>query len=72
MMHLPLPESDKDYLRSFRGIFANPAERRRMLGDGNFHGVYQRTDSDMQALWDVAVAETRAVIEGDWRAGQAA
>jgi len=40
---------------------------RRLLGDGNFHGVYQRPDAEMLALWDVAVAETRAVIAGNWR-----
>jgi creatinine amidohydrolase len=44
----------------------NPALRREILGDGNFHGLYQRSDADMQAIWNVAVAETRAVIERDW------
>ena len=36
------------------------------MGDGNFGGVYQRPDADMTALWQVAVAETRAVIAADW------
>ena len=43
-----------------------PAEVRRMLGDGNFGGLYERPDEEMLALWDVAVAETRALIEGPW------
>jgi creatinine amidohydrolase len=44
----------------------HPAIRREILGDGNFHGRYQREDAEMLAIWDVAVAETRAVISGDW------
>jgi len=36
------------------------------LGDGNFGGVYQRSDEAMQAIWQIAVDETRAVIEGGW------
>jgi creatinine amidohydrolase len=43
-----------------------PAEVRRVLGDGNFGGLYQRPDEDMLAIWQVAVAETRALIEGPW------
>lgn len=45
---------------------AGPAAVRSGLGDGNFAGLYQRDDDEMQALWDVAVAETRALIEGPW------
>src|SRR5262245_37351788 len=33
MIHLPLPDSDKDYLRSFRGIFGNPSEAEQYLYD---------------------------------------
>jgi creatinine amidohydrolase len=41
----------------------SPPERvREALGDGSFGGLYQRDDDEMQAIWDVAVAETRAVI----------
>ena len=39
---------------------------RQYVGDGNFGGYYQRPDADMQAIWEVAVAETRAVIAGGW------
>jgi creatinine amidohydrolase len=41
-------------------------EARAQLGDGNFGGLYQRPDADMLAIWQVAVAETRAVIEEGW------
>jgi len=36
------------------------------LGDGNFGGLYQRSDDDMLAIWQVAVDETRALLEGGW------
>ena len=42
---------------------SNPAAKKReVVGDGNFHGLYQRPDADMLAIWEVAVAETRALI----------
>ena len=45
---------------------ANPAKKREILGDGNFLGLYQRPDSEMLDLWQVGVAETRAVMVEDW------
>lgn len=39
-----------------------------LIGDGNFGGHYQRADDEMQAIWDVAVAETRALAENGWAA----
>ncbi|MFT4003341.1 MAG: creatininase family protein [Rhizobium sp.] len=44
----------------------DPAGVRKMLGDGNFGGYYQRKDEEMQAIWDVAVLETRALLEEGW------
>jgi creatinine amidohydrolase len=51
----------------FNGLHLGPNAMREILGDGNFGGYYQRSDSDSQALWDVAIAETRALIKGPWR-----
>lgn len=53
--------TDLDRLR-----LQDPAGVRRMLGDGNYGGFYQRDDAEMLAIWSVAVAETRALIEGPW------
>ncbi len=39
---------------------------RTFYGDGNFNGYYQRSDDEMQALWQVAVEETRALIAEGW------
>lgn len=44
----------------------SPQEARNYLGDGNFGGVYQRSDEEMQAIWDVAVAETRELLIEAW------
>jgi len=41
----------------------NAQETRQYLGDGNFGGLYQRSDDDMLAVWQVAVDET---VEGGW------
>ncbi len=50
---------DTDQLRALP-----PFEVRLMLDDGNFGGRYQRDDSEMLEIWDVAVLETRALLEG--------
>lgn len=44
----------------------NPVETRAYLGDGNFAGLYEKPDAVMDELWQVAVEETRAFIEGNW------
>lgn len=41
-------------------------ELREYLQEGNFGGLYERSDEDMLALWDVAVAETRELLETGW------
>ncbi|MFC4640172.1 creatininase family protein [Deinococcus hohokamensis] len=43
-----------------------PQELRDYLGEGNYGGRFQRPDADMQAIWDAAVQETRALLEGGW------
>jgi creatinine amidohydrolase len=61
-----VPDTAKPLVDMARLQTANPAEVRAIIGDGNFHGRYERPDADMLALWQVAVEETRAVIEEDW------
>jgi len=41
-------------------------EMRSIYGDGNYGGLYRRSDDDMLAIWQCAVAETRALIEKGW------
>ncbi|MER3482317.1 MAG: creatininase [Meiothermus sp.] len=45
---------------------ADFAKLREYLGDGNYGGVYQRPDAQMQAVWQVAVEETRDLLEKGW------
>jgi creatinine amidohydrolase len=44
----------------------NPKEVRSHIGDGNFGGYYERSDDDMLKIWNVAVEETRTLIDGGW------
>ncbi len=44
----------------------DPGRAKALLGDGNFGGYHRRPDEEMLALWDVAVAETRDVLDGPW------
>lgn len=60
------PEGSKPAVDVDAMIQRPAAEIRAMLGDGNFAGVYQRPDAEMLAIWQVAVEETRAVIESGW------
>ncbi len=44
----------------------DPAQVRALIGDGNFGGLYQRSDEEMLALWRVAVEETRELVTEGW------
>lgn len=52
------PMANLERMRTF-----GPEGVREVLGDGNFGGLYQRSDEDMAAIWAVAIEETRALIE---------
>jgi creatinine amidohydrolase len=52
------PMVDIDRLRTLP-----PFEVRLLLEDGSFGGRYQRDDSEMLEIWNVAVQETRALLE---------
>lgn len=40
---------------------------RERLGDGSFGGWYERSEADMAAVWEIAIAETRALLREGWR-----
>jgi creatinine amidohydrolase len=50
------------------GRFAqlDPVAKKELLGDGNYGGLYQRSDEEMLAMWRVAVEETRALMQDGW------
>jgi creatinine amidohydrolase len=60
------PEGSKPPFNNALYQAANPARRRKILGDGNFHGLYQRPDAEMLELWRVGVEETRAAMVEGW------
>jgi creatinine amidohydrolase len=61
------PKTKKPPVDMSKMARANAAQVRELIGDGNYHGLYERPDAEMLALWNVAVEETRSVIEQDWK-----
>ncbi|HMA23716.1 MAG TPA: hypothetical protein VKP00_06970, partial [Gemmatimonadaceae bacterium] len=61
-----LPATQRPMVDLAKVRLLDPVALRAYLGDGNYGGLYQRSDEDMLALWDVAVDETRALLTGAW------
>ena len=61
-----MPERAKELVDMARLQSLDPAEIRRIAGDGNMGGRYQRPESDMEAVWAVGVAETRDLLTDGW------
>jgi creatinine amidohydrolase len=66
LANAPAPEGGKQSVEIERIRQLSPQSVRSLLGDGNLGGLYQRQDEEMMALWQVAVDETREVIETGW------
>jgi creatinine amidohydrolase len=45
-----------------------PQAFRKRLGDGSFGGYYERPDAELLTIWEIAVQETRELLEGGWGA----
>jgi len=60
------PTERKPMVDLARMRLMDPAAVRELLGDGNFGGYYERSDAEMQAIWDIAVLETRDLLENGW------
>jgi creatinine amidohydrolase len=39
---------------------------RELLGDGSFGGPYERSQADLDRVWQAAVAEARERLENGW------
>ena len=61
-----MPTERKPMINIEKYMRVDPAQKKLLIGDGNFGGLYQRPDEELMAMWDVAVDETRALIEGGW------
>jgi creatinine amidohydrolase len=60
------PKAQKPMIDMDRLRLANAKEVRGLLGDGNYGGYYQRPEEEMDAIWQVAVKETRELLENEW------
>ena len=61
------PEEQRPMVDYSNMASMTPQEARVLIGDGNFGGYYHKPDDVMDALWRVAVAETRELLEGPWQ-----
>lgn len=66
LAHAPAPEGARPVADLERLRASPPDAVRRLLGDGNFGGLYQRPDAEMLDIWAVAVAETREILAEGW------
>lgn len=61
-----MPSGQKPFVAFDRLRDRNAEGVRALIGDGNYGGLYRRPEEDTDRLWDVAVKETRALLEGEW------
>jgi creatinine amidohydrolase len=66
LANVVMPQERKTPIDLAQARQLNPIDLRAYLGDGNYAGVYQRSDEEMLALWQVGVEETREVIDEGW------
>ena len=45
----------------------DPADLRKLLGDGSFGGLYERPDEDVLRVWQAGVEEVRGLLADGWR-----
>src|SRR6266404_259719 len=55
------PMSDLDHMRQL-----DPKSLRAYLKDGNWGGLYQRSDQEMMEIWRAGVEETRELLNDSW------
>ncbi len=60
------PAHRKPLIDRRRMSLMTPDEVRVYLEDGNYGGLYQRSDEEMMAIWREGVEETRQELEGRW------
>jgi creatinine amidohydrolase len=61
-----VPANQRPMVDLARVRMLDPIGLRAYIGDGNYGGLYQRSDEDTHALWTIAVEETRALLDGSW------
>ncbi len=66
LANVAMPSEQKPPIDADKMRMLTPKQVRDYLGDGNFAGLYQRRDEEMQAIWMAAVEETHALLTGSW------
>jgi creatinine amidohydrolase len=61
-----VPQEQKPLIETALKSVLDPGAFKAAVGDGNYGGVYQRSDEEMMAIWEVAVAEARETMEDGW------
>jgi len=61
-----VPEERKPAIDTALKSVLDPVAFREAVGDGNYGGLYRRPDEEMMAIWEVAVAEAREIMEDGW------
>jgi creatinine amidohydrolase len=63
---VPLPDERKPPVDLSGRDRISPATMRERLGDGSFGGWYERPESEMMAIWRIAIDETRSLLRDGW------
>ncbi|MCA1554906.1 MAG: creatininase family protein [Chloroflexi bacterium] len=66
LAHVEVPSAQKPMSDMSRLRTLAPRALREYLVDGNYGGLYQRSDEDMLAIWQIAVEETRELLSEGW------
>jgi creatinine amidohydrolase len=63
---LKLPKKAKPMCDADAMQLLNGKELRKALGDGNYGGLYERSDKELLSIWKIAVSEARELLENNW------
>lgn len=66
LLNASMPDVQKGMIDPARVKQLKPIEVREYLVDGNYGGLYKRSDKEMIELWHTGVEETRTMIEEGW------
>ena len=61
-----LPHQQKPLIDTGLKSVLDPRAFKDYVGDGNYGGVYQKSDEEMMAIWEVAKAEATEALEEGW------
>jgi creatinine amidohydrolase len=66
LAQVEVPSRQKSMIDSEKVRRLDPKSVRKYLNDGNYGGLYQRSDEEMTKIWRTAVEETRELLNNNW------